>query len=400
MKRTDKLTNLIAILLFAAFAIYAAAYAVRAIGNTTVTAEAVAAEVRPGGVANGIVIRDETVLTSGEKYIDITARDGTKVAAGAVLATAMRSEVGLERAGRIHTVELEIARIRAALDELDSAEDLTTRDETLRSAVDGITSAVARHELSGMDGDALTLRSLLFSGSASGATREELNALEKELATLQSSSSGDTTTLTAETGGIFSTLVDGYEALSASALDGLSPAKLETLLDRSPDAVPGAYGKLIRGFRWYFAAVMSEEDAARLSVGCTATLNFGRYYGTDIFAEVRSISAPENGSVAVVFCCDTALSDTLAMRRVSADVVYSAYSGIRVPAAALHTDEETGGTYVWCITAMVLERKDVSVIYEDGDFAVIARDSTANALREGNTVVVSGDDLYEGKVMG
>lgn len=400
MKRTDKLTNFIAILLFAAFLIYAAAYAIRAIGNTTVTAEAVATELRPGGVATGIVIRDETVLTSMEKYVDITARDGTKVAAGASLATAMRSEAGLERANRIHAVELEIARIRTALDELDTAEDLTSRDEALRSAVDGITSAVARHELNGMDGDTLSLRSLLFDGSASGATREELRALEKELASLQGSSSEDTKILTAGTGGIFSTLVDGYEPLSAAVLDGITPSKLETILARKPAAPTGAYGKLITGFRWYFAAAMSKEDAAQLKVGRTATLNFGRYYGADVFAKVLSVSEPEDGSVAVVFSCDTALADTLAMRRVSADVVYSAYSGIRVPSAALQTDGDTGTRYVWCITAMQLERKDVEVIYEDEDFAIIARAGTANALREGNTVVVSGDDLYEGKVMG
>ena len=401
MKRTDKLTTFIAILLFAAFLIYAAAYAVHAIGNTTVTAEAVAAEVRPGGAANGIVIRDETVLTSGEKYIDVTARDGAKVAAGAALATAMGSEAGLARANRAHALEQEIARISAALDELDSAEDLTARDESLRSAVAGITAAVARHELSGMDGDELNLRSLLFDSSATGASREELQALEKELASLRSSSSEDTAVLTAETGGIFSTLVDGYEALTPSVLEGLTPTKLRTLLDRQPASAPaGAYGKLISGFRWYFAAEMSAEDAARLTVGRTVTLNFGRWYGADIAAKVQSVSAAENGSAAVVFCCDTALSDTLAMRSVSAEVVFSAYSGIRVPAEALRTDAETGETYVWCVTAMVLERKNVSVIYEDEDFAIISRGSAADTLREGNTVVVRGDNLYEGKVMG
>ena len=399
MKRTDKLTNFIAILLFAAFVVYAAAYAIRSIGSTTVTAEAVVAEVRPGAVASGIVIRNETVLTSTEKYVDVTAADGAKVSAGAPIATAMRSETGLERANRIHAVEREIVRIRAALEELDSAADLTTRDEALRGAVDGVTSAVARHELGGLDGDALSLRSLLFDSSASGATREELQALENELASLQNSSSEDTKVLTAESSGIFSTLVDGYESLSTADLDGLTPAKLSEILEQDADSHSGAFGKLVSGFRWYFAAAMSEADAAQLEPGRTATLNFGRWYGSDVFAKVLSVSEPEDGSVAVVFSCDAALSDTLAMRRVSADVIYSAYSGIRVPAAALHTDEETGQTYVWCITAMVLERKDVEVIYEDEDFAIIARGSTANVLREGNTVVVSGDDLYEGKVM-
>ena len=399
MKRTDKLTNFIAILLFAAFVIYAGAYAVRALRNTTVTADAVAAEVRPGGVASGIVIREETVLTSAEKYIDITARDGTKVAAGAALATAMRSESGLERANRIHALEREIARISAALAELDSAEGLTGRDEALRSAVGGLTAAVARHELTGVDSDALNLRTLLFPGGASGASKGELMVLERELDKLRSSADSDTRTLSAETGGVFSTMVDGYEVLSPDDLTDLTPSRLNDLLSRDPDTPAAAYGKLVSSFRWYFAAVMSEEDAARLETGRTATLNFGRYYGADVYAKIVSISAPEDGSAAVVFRCDTALADTLAMRRVSADVVFAEYSGIRVPVQSLQTDPETGAEYVWCITAMQLERKDVSVLYRDEDIAVIARSGTSDALREGNTVVVSGDDLYEGKVM-
>ena len=111
MKRTDRLSNFIAILLFLAFAVYAGAYAVRSLRDTTVTAQAVAADVTLGGPASGIVIREETVLTSAEPYIDVTAGDGEKLAAGAPLATAMRSEAGLERANRIHELELEIRRM-------------------------------------------------------------------------------------------------------------------------------------------------------------------------------------------------------------------------------------------------------------------------------------------------
>ncbi len=151
MKRTDRLSKFIAILLFLAFAAYAGVYAVRAMRDTTVTAQAVAADFTLGATASGIVIREETVLTSTEPYIDVTARDGAKVAAGAALATSMKSETGLARATRIHALELEISRVSAALDELDTAEDLTTRDEALRSAVSALNTAVARHELGSLD---------------------------------------------------------------------------------------------------------------------------------------------------------------------------------------------------------------------------------------------------------
>ena len=399
MKRTDRVTKFIAVLLFLAVAAYLAVYAVRAMQDSTVTAEAVAADVMLGGPANGIVIREETVLSSTERYIDVTARDGAKVSAGAALATAMRSEAGLERAGRMHELELEIARMSAALDELDSAADLTTRDEALRTVVRDLTGTVARHELSGLDGSSLNLRSLLFSNSAAGVSKTELRALERELDSLRSSSSSDTRTLYAERSGIFSTMVDGYEDLSPADLEDLTPEKLQELTEAGTDKPAGAYGKLVVSYRWYFAAVMSESDAEHLTVGRTATLNFGRYYGADIYARVISISEPSDGAVAVVFRCDTALADTLAMRCVPANVVFETYSGIRVPSQAVQSEPATGGHYVWCVTAMQLERKDVEVLYSDGDFAIIAIGSDADCLRDGNTVVVSGTDLYEGKIM-
>jgi hypothetical protein len=399
MKRTDRLSKFIAILLFLAFAAYAGVYAVRALRDTTVTAMATAADVTLGGPASGIVIREETVLTSGEKYIDITARDGAKVSAGSALATSMRSEAGLERATRMHELELEVSRISAALDELDSAADLTTRDEALRAAVSALTGYVARHELSGQDGSALNLRSLLFSADAAGVSKEQLRMLERELDSMRSSSASDAAVLSAERSGIFSTLVDGYESLSAADLAGLSPASLQELMDRQGEVPGGTYGKLVTSYRWYFAAVMSAPDAENLTVGRSATLNFGRYYGADIQARVLSISEPEDGSVAVVFRCDTALADTLAMRCVSANVVFAAYSGIRVPAKAVQSDPASGEAWVWAVTAMQLERKQVELLYIDEDFALVAMSPTANALREGNTVVVSGKDLYEGKVM-
>ena len=65
----------------------------------------------------------------------------------------------------------------------------------------------------------------------------------------------------------------------------------------------------------------------------------------------------------------------------------------------MQTDPETGADYVWCITAMQLERKNVTVLYRDEDVAVVEGNPSPDALRAGNTVVVSGDDLYEGKLM-
>jgi len=400
MKRTDKLTNLISVLLFLALLAYLGAYAWRAMRDVDVTAEAVAAEFNVGGVANGIVIRDETVLTTTEPFVDIAAADGARMSSGALVATAMRSDLGRERASRMQELELEISRVSAALRRQDSADDLTRRDETLRSSVAALCSSIARHQLSTLDADVLNLSTLLMPDEADAVSEETLDRLQAELNSLKTSTTGDTTALYAPCAGTFSSVVDGFEQYTLADVENLSPSELTALISAENETPAGAYGKLVLSYRWYFAAVMDAADAANLTVGRSATLNFGRWYSADISAKVMGISARENGSVVVIFRCATALADTLAMRTVSANVVFETYDGLRIPAQAVQTDPETESTYVWCVTAMQLERKDIEIIYCEDDFVIAAYGSTEDALRPGNTVIVSGDDLYEGKVFG
>lgn len=398
MKRTDRLTGFIAVLLFLAFAAYAGVYLYNATANSTVTAEATAASVSVGGAASGIIIREETVLQSGEKYIDITASDGDRVAAGGQLAIAMSSEAGLERTSRMRELESEIERLSYAINGAGSSTDLTARDENLRGAVLALTGAAARRDFPALDTAALSLSSLLFT-DGTAVSEDELRALESELQSLKNSSSADTSVLSAGQSGIFSQIVDGYEHITPSDAEHMTPAKIRSLLDSARETPDGAFGKLVTDFNWYFAAVMSDGDAENLSVGQTVTLDFGRYYGRGLEGMIMSISSPENGSVAVVFRMSQALSETLAMREASASVAFEQYDGIRVPLEAVRTSEDGTEAFVWTITAMQLERKTVNIIYTGSDFCILEREARADALREGNTVVVSGKDLYEGKLM-
>lgn len=398
MKRTDKLTKLIAIVLFLALAAYIGAYAYRALTDQTVTADAVAASVSVGGTASGIVVRDETVLTSTQPYIDVTAADGANVAVGGALAYAMSSEKGLERATRIHELELQIASVSAALNSSNSAEDLTARDERVQKAVLALTGDVARRELENLDEDVLGLSSLVIEGGEA-ATQEQLDALNTELSSLKNSSSSDTSVIYSNLSGTFSPTVDGYEHLRHSDLADLTPSRLLELTNSGETPAAGAFGKLVTDYTWYFAAVMSSADAANLTAGQSAELDFGKYYGDKISSTVESLSAEENGEVAVVFACETALAGTLSMRQVSASVAFDQYDGIRIPSQAVQTDADGQTKYVWVITAMQLERKDVEILYEGDGFCIAKRGTAADSLREGNTVVVSGKDLYEGKLM-
>ena len=395
MKRTDRLTTILALVLFLAFLAYVGAYAYRALTDRTVTAEATLTSVTEEGTASGIVVRRETVLESQEPYIDITASEGGKIAAGGAVALAMQSEEGLQRARHIRALKQEIERVSAALDGAASAEDLTVRGEKVRSALLELTGAVARGEYTRLTGAAISLRSLIF--TEGGATLHELGQLQRELNSLLGSALADTSEITARESGVFSAAADGWEHLTPEVLDGLTPDGLYALIDSRADVSPDCFGKLVTDYVWYFAAVMPHSDAESLTAGGFVTLDFGKNYASGVPAVVESVSDPVDGEVAAVFRCDRLLADTLPMRETSAAVLFGQYSGIRVPDEAVQ--EDGGGTSVWVITAMQLERKNVSVLYTGDGFCVVERGGASDALREGNTIVVSGTELYEGKVM-
>ena len=255
MKRTDTVTKIVAILLFLAFFAYAGAYFHASVTSRITTAEAVRSTVTSSGVASGIIVRDETVLESSELYIDITGADGRRVAAGQTVAMAMSSETGLARAERIHELELETARLSAILGSINSATDITSRDTSIKSLILSLTGSIARGDLSNIDSISLNLSSLVFTDKETDVTYAELEALEAELQSLKGSSSADTSAISSPQSGLFSKTVDGYEHLSVSNLENLTPEKLSALIDSRQEPSEHAFGKIISGFKWYFAAV-------------------------------------------------------------------------------------------------------------------------------------------------
>ena len=54
---------------------------------------------------------------------------------------------------------------------------------------------------------------------------------------------------------VFCADTDGYEYLSPFALEELSVDTVEALLASEPREYPGAAGRLVEGFEWYYAAL-------------------------------------------------------------------------------------------------------------------------------------------------
>lgn len=397
MKKTNTVINIAMAVLFAAMLVYLGVYIFKSTQEGYVTAPAVVITVNESGQASGCVVREEQLVSSDKEYISISVDDGSEVARGGEVAIGVSSPEAMERASRARELETEIDYVSTLLSSLNAASGVTEQDAAVRAGILELSAAVSSGDAGQLDSICTNLGSMLFSGGAT-VTQSDLDALRAELRQLQLSVGSDGS-ITAPASGVFTTAVDGYESLTYADLDNLTPDSIAALGSRKAAVAENVIGKLVTSQKWYFAAVMQQADADRLSPGGDATLDFGRHYSSNIKATVLRISEPVDGQVAVVFSCNTALADTLAMRETTAEVVYTEYTGIRVPLKAVHIHED-GSAYVYTITAGQLEEKPVEIIYQTGDYCLVARGAESNSLRAGNEIVVSGKNLTDGKVVG
>lgn len=398
MEKTDRVIKFAGVLLFLAMLAYIGYGVWNSVINPVQTALAVAASVKISTPVSGLVVREESVLTSGEANLYIAAKDGSALSAGETAAVAYDDEAALRRAAREQELEIEITRIESMLKGLNASENAIVT-QSIQQAVTELSAAVARRELSEMDACCLTLGSLVLELESESVSESRLAELQRELNSLKSSTSSDTRTLSAPQAGIFTSLVDGWERLTLNDILNISPQSLKSMEQAEPDIPQNAYGKLVTSFTWYFAAVVDGEYASRLKEGDKVTLSFDGLNGESIQAGVLSVSGAEpDGSRAAVFSCTRAQAESLAMRKTTAELVFQEYTGIRIPSQALRADED-GSACVYVLTGTQSEKKRVEIIYEDGDFALAKTGTAANSIHAGDEIIVSANDLYDGKVM-
>lgn len=397
MSRSDIYIKIIAVVLFLAFAVYLVSWIWRSTNENIEMEIVIADSVSDSVEADGIAIREEEVLYSSKQFVSIQAEDGKEISKGATLAIATDSEEDLEAANHITELNREIHRLET-LTSNAAATDVTRREENIESSIRKLASSVATGEFESADTASLDLSSLLFQQDATEKTEARLNKLKAELGSYSSHDTSNSAIVEAPSAGIFTRTTDGFESVSPSSVEEVTVSRLKELLNQDSEPEPDNYGKLIRSFQWYFLGLVDDDTAERLKVGDPASLSFSRYYSETIPSTVIHISDSEHGLKAVVFSTKYALSETMAMRHATAEIIFSESKGLRVPTSAMHVDEQ-GNTYVYCLTAQKVEKKDVEILNTSDSFYLVKQDSASSALHEGDTLIVSGKDLFEGKVI-
>ncbi len=338
MKKTDALIRITSLVVFIALAAYLIVYIVSRSSNSVQTALTVTATMSDSAPMSGLVIRNELVIRSGEPYISVTAADGSKVAAGETVAVAYSSEEALERATRLNALDREIDDVSAALNRSGTGLASGNLGESVYSAITGLSACIRGGNLSELDSRSSTLAGILFpSGNSDNtATDEYLAQLKKEYADLRKTAADDTEDITVGESGTFSNLVDGYEGVDPDYVKSLTPSELREIINADRMVDDTSIGKLITSYDWYYVGIIPWEDGQHLMEDTWVKLSFGRYYSGELDAQIEWVGRAENGQQVVLFRIEQGQADMLAVRAVSAELVYEEYTGLRVPLRGLY----------------------------------------------------------------
>lgn len=425
MKQGTVITRIMIVLMFFMVCAYLLFSALRSLDDRTYTVTTYAHTVDDAVEATGLLIRAETVVTGqAAAIVDVLPDQGEKVRAGAAVAYLYQDESALDRRRQLRTLTLEQEQLKYALQGQDGT-DAGRLDQSIVDAMVGLRTSAAYGDLTGLEEQSLSLKSLVIRhGYANDAGVDELSAaitaLDGQIQALQSASALDTTTVYAPCSGTFSAMADGYEStLYPDMLETLTAAGLKQLMTQDPTAPTGAVGKLITSSKWYFATTVSPEVAERLVAGRSVRVRFSRDWSGEVSMKIERVDSAQDGACLVVLSSTRNLADTSMLRKQTVDIVFNSLEGIRVPKKAVRTenravtDPETGETTtkqvigVYVLTAAQAEFKAVEILADDGDYylvkAVLPDVPTDNqlktAFRAGDQVIVSSDELYDGKVM-
>ncbi len=391
------------VLIFLAVLTYFGTKVYQAYADPLITAVAYTYQVEDTLSVTGFLVRDELVLPdSGGGLLRLTRWEGERVSAGGKVAQIYSDQASLDRQTEVDKLQTRLDQLNYASEAASASEAALQLDSQIAETLVTVHRSVAADRLDKATGSVAELEALVLRRDYTYTDAEELKAqtaeLKSQISALKSQSAGSSRTVTAPKAGLYSAVVDGYETvLTPDTLDVLTPAALSAL---QPAAATGDVGKLVTGDTWYFVAALSAADAKVLVPGDTQTLRFAKGVDRDLTVTVQSVGEAENGRVAVVFRGRSFLAQLTLLRRQSADVILSSYSGIRIPQQAIRVDEN-GTAGVYCIVGVESCFKPVTVLWSgDDNYAVVRAEGVdKTALRPGDEVILSAEGLEHGTVV-
>lgn len=356
--------------------------------------------------STGVYIRQEkTVSYSGSGIINYIYSDGEKLAKNSVIAEIYASQNDL-------ALQLRIDELNEQISVLQDAEKLVGSDNSQLEAfsnqiyeshtkmvqyiLDGNYSAAAD-----MKSDYLNLQSKrqIVNGTTTDYVAK-ISELQHEISLLSAQITSRPTDLSLQETGYFVSSTDGYEKLlTYESISDLTEDRInEIIKNPNIETSTSVIGKIVSDYKWKMVCIVPADKTLGIYEGAVLNVRIGN----DVFltkAAVEDIKELPSGSRMLVLGFDVFNQELVRSRTAQIKIMFDEYSGIRIPSAAVHFDEDDNmGVYIKL--GVTIYFVYIDMIRTEGDY-ILVRDTTD---RDGylslyDSVIVEGTDLYDGKIV-
>lgn len=355
----------------------------------------------------GYMIRDEQIIpkeTSG--VCNVVVSDGERVSRNGLIANVYQSEAQADASEQIRRMDEKLRLLQnSTVDTALGADEVAAMEDKICAAIRQIGAAAdsgngtailaAREDLT-----LLINKKGVLLGESEGYDAV-IAKLKEERAVLAAQSAGGAYQARSPISGFFVSEVDGYEdMLSVDRIKELSVDDLRSLGKIAPSEVDNdaVFGKIVPGYEWYFAALLSEKEADGLKIGGSMQIKFTYSTGDVVPADIYYISEAEDGQRVVVLRCDYSLPELSLVRTQKVQLIRRSYTGLKISEQSLHVNEE-GQKGVYIQVGSIMQWRPVDILFSKDNYHLVTYDkSSKNGLQLYDMVIVGGRDLYNGKV--
>lgn len=358
--------------------------------------------------AQALVIRDEHTVSGSSGGVTVASvNNGEKVKAGGNIAMVFSSE---EDATKYSSAQ-ELQNQLSYYEELETqasgtVTDVEQIDSDILSDVNNYIRAVGNGRYDSLleysdDLNERFIRRQLTIGEKIDFSQVKSD-IKNQLDEINVSTCSPVDYLTTEESGIFSSYTDGFESIvDYSKATEIDTATLKSCIEKVSESEndSSSFGKLIASYEWYFCCVVPSKDTAKISDG--DTLNVTLKSSDDILkCQVITGADPDLNTeeTVLVLRCSDMNSRIASMRLEDIEIRYSEYEGFKIPASAVHVDDN-GEKFVYALISNTVEKRSGEIIYSTKDYVVFGYDAqNSDSIRYYDQIITKGTDLHDGKV--
>ena len=359
----------------------------------------------------GFLLREETALLSGKNGIpSYLYKEGQRARNGALIANVFSDKSEITIGAQITALDNKINLLEDSL-KLDSSftTDPIQLEDELQSKVTELSALSGKADISDFYGISSELQTIFnrrefVVGNVN--INSKITELKNERQRLINSLSSTYTQIITSKAGYFSSRYDGYENLlsyskiTEKGLDGYR----EAFALKSGSEKPASYvGKIVSDFVWYFACEVKTADFSKYEIG-KDQLKIRFLAAKTGSVDVRIVNFEAKGDKALLILEGTYnCAEFIGMRKTKAEIITASYSGLKVNKDALTVwtdDKDVSRTGVYILSGVQIQLKPVDIIFQKDDYLIITTPPTETKyLLPGEMAVVSGKNLYDGKIV-